>query len=41
MGPDGSVRSVGGGLFSVGGDAGFFAGRGVHWVVDMAVYVCG
>jgi len=40
-GPDGNVRSVGGGLFSVCGDAGFCAGRGVNWVVDMAVYVCG
>jgi len=40
-GSDGNVRSVGGGSFSVGGDAGLCAGRGVHWVVGRAVYVCG
>ena len=43
VGPDGNARSVGGGLFAVGGDAGFCAGRVVHWVVGRVVYVseCG
>ena len=41
MGPNGNVRSVGVGLFSVGGGLGFCASRGVHWVVGGNVYISG
>ena len=40
MGPDGNVRSVGVGLFLVGGGLGLCASCDVNLVVCRAVYIC-